>query len=69
MQNDRNTRKRLTLNVEEVADRLGINRSTAYELIRTDSFPLPIIRLGRRIVVSRQAVVDLLGEITGGDAA
>jgi excisionase family DNA binding protein len=62
--------RRRTLNVEEVADRLGINRSTAYELIRLGTFPLPVIRLGRRVVVPRQAVTELLGpEQTGDDAA
>jgi excisionase family DNA binding protein len=57
--------QRLTLDVDDVAPLLGINRSTAYELIRRGTFPLPVIRLGRRIVVSRQAVTELLG----GDAA
>jgi excisionase family DNA binding protein len=61
--------RRRTLNVEEVADRLGINRSTAFELIRRNAFPLPVIRLGRRIVVPRQAVTELLGDEQGGDAA
>ena len=61
--------ERLTLNIDDVAPLLGINRSTAYELIRRKEFPLPVIRLGRRMVVSRQAVEDLLGTSTGGDAA
>jgi excisionase family DNA binding protein len=61
--------ERLTLNIDDVAPLLGINRSTAYELIRRNAFPLPVIRLGRRLVVSRQAVEDLLGSGTGGDAA
>jgi excisionase family DNA binding protein len=67
MQNDNDHRKRLTLNVDDVAPLLGINRSTAYELIRRGTFPLPVIRLGRRLVVSRQAVEALLGHDLGGD--
>lgn len=47
---------RLTLNIEDVAKLLGINRSTAYELARRDELPVPVIRLGRRMVVSRQAL-------------
>ena len=61
--------QRLTLNVDDVAPLLGINRSTAYELIRRGTFPLPVIRLGRRLVVSRKAVADLLGDDADGDAA
>jgi excisionase family DNA binding protein len=60
---------RLTMNIDDVAPLLGINRSTAYELIRRGTFPLPVIRMGRRIVVSRKAVTDLLGDGFSGDAA
>jgi excisionase family DNA binding protein len=59
--------RRLTLDIDDVAPLLGINRSTAFELIRRGTFPLPVIRLGRRIVVSRKAVEDLLGEPSGDD--
>ena len=61
--------ERLTLNIDDVAPLLGINRSTAYELIRLGTFPLPVIRLGRRVGVSRKAVAELLGDAAGGDAA
>lgn len=53
--------ERQTLNIEAVAKRLGINRSTAYELARCDQLPVPVIRLGRRLVVSRPALDALLG--------
>ena len=52
--------ERLTLNIEDVARILGINRSTAYELARRNEFPVSIIHPGRRMVVSRRAVDDLL---------
>ncbi len=52
--------ERQTLNIEAVAKRLGINRSTAYELARRDQLPVPVIRLGRRMVVSRRALDALL---------
>lgn len=51
---------RQTLNIEDVAIVLGINRSTAYELARRNELPIPVIRLGRRMVVSRRAVEELL---------
>lgn len=64
---------RLTLNIEDAARLLGINRSTAYELARRDALPVPVIRLGRRMVVSRRAMETLLGtngdSDLGGDAA
>ena len=61
---------RLTLNIEDVARLLGINRSTAYELARRDALPVPVIRLGGRMVVSRRAMEALLGASDeGGDAA
>ena len=60
---------RLTMNIDDVAPLLGINRSTAYELIRRGTFPLPVIQLGRRVVVPRKAVEELLGDGFGGDAA
>jgi excisionase family DNA binding protein len=49
----------LTLTVEQTAKLLGIGRSTAYELVRTGD--IPSLRLGRRIVVPRQSLADLLG--------
>jgi predicted DNA-binding transcriptional regulator AlpA len=52
--------ERLTLDIEEVVHLLGINRSTAYELARCDQLPVPVIRLGRRMVVSRYALETLL---------
>jgi excisionase family DNA binding protein len=48
----------LTLTVEQTAKLLGIGRSTAYELVRTGD--IPSLRLGRRIVVPRAGLVDLL---------
>jgi excisionase family DNA binding protein len=46
--------------VAEAATRLGIGRTLAYELIRSGAFPVPVIRLGRRIVVPRAALDALL---------
>ena len=48
----------VTMNVTEAANVLGISRSSAYECIRLGT--IPSIRLGRRIVVPRRAVEELL---------
>lgn len=49
-----------TITVEEVGKRLGIGRSLVYDLARRDALPVPVIRLGRRLVVSRVALERLL---------
>lgn len=51
---------RATATLGEVASLLGIGRSTAYELAQRDALPIPVIRLGRRLVVSRAALDRLL---------
>jgi excisionase family DNA binding protein len=50
---------RLTYTVEEAAALLGIARGTAYEAARDGS--LPTIRLGRRLLVPRARLAELLG--------
>jgi predicted DNA-binding transcriptional regulator AlpA len=52
--------EKATLNIGEVAIRLGISRSSAFELARRNALPVPVIRLGRRVVVSRELVERLL---------
>lgn len=55
MDSNKITVSRDTLTIEEVAFRLGINRSTAYERARRNELPVPVIRVGRRYLVSRKA--------------
>ncbi len=50
----------LTMSIPEVARVLGISRGLAYELARRDALPVPVIKLGRRMVLSRKAVEALL---------
>jgi excisionase family DNA binding protein len=52
--------ERRTLTIPEVAAALGLARSTAYELAATDRLPVPVIRLGRKLVVSRALVERVL---------
>ena len=56
--------ERLVLTVAEAGELLGISRAFAYELVARGE--LPVIRLGRRIVVPKAALlamVDLTPEI------
>ena len=57
--------EKLTLSVPETAKLLGISRAHAYELVARNE--LPAIRLGRRLVIPRQAIETLLQH--GGSAA
>lgn len=51
--------ERRTFTVAEVADIVGISRSTAYECVRRGE--IPSRRFGRRIVVLRHELEQLLG--------
>ncbi len=48
------------LTIPEAARVLGISRNLAYELAAKDRFPVPTIRLGKRIVIPRAALDRLL---------
>lgn len=54
------TIQKATLTIEEVAACLGIARSTAFALAKRDALPIPVIRLGRRRVVSRELLERML---------
>ncbi len=49
---------RLTMSVEDAARVLGISRAFAYELVARGE--LPHLRLGRRLLVPRRALEELL---------
>ncbi len=49
---------RLTMSIEEAAEALGIGRALAYELARTGE--IPVIRLGRRMLVPKARLEALL---------
>ena len=51
---------RLVLTISEAASVLGISRAFAYELAARGE--LPVIRLGRRRLVPRRALLALVGE-------
>ncbi|HTE71914.1 MAG TPA: hypothetical protein VK640_01775 [Actinomycetes bacterium] len=43
------------------AEVLGIGRTVAYELIRTDHFPTPVLRVGHQIKIPTAYLIELLG--------
>jgi excisionase family DNA binding protein len=52
--------ERLVYRVDEVAELLGCGKSTVYDAIARDELP-GVLRLGRRILVSRVALHAALG--------
>jgi excisionase family DNA binding protein len=52
--------ERLTLTVGEAARLLGISRGLAYEMARCGK--LPVIRLGRRLLVSKAGLERMLNQ-------
>jgi excisionase family DNA binding protein len=54
----------LTLTVEQAAELLGISRGLAYEGVRAGD--IPSVRIGRRILIPRGRLLELLGENGAG---
>jgi len=52
--------ERLTFTVEETAKLLGIGRQLAYDRVKTGE--IPVIKIGRRLLVPRAALEKLLVE-------
>jgi excisionase family DNA binding protein len=57
----------LTISVEDAARLLGISRGLAYEAARRGD--LPVIRLGRRLLVPRARLLELVGAVEMPEAA
>lgn len=53
--------QRRTFTIEEAAGVLGIGRTSAYEAVRRGE--IPVIHLGRRLLVPRVALERLLGGV------
>ncbi|MFI7601203.1 helix-turn-helix domain-containing protein [Actinoplanes sp. NPDC049681] len=51
----------MATDVETAASVLGIGRTTAYTLARSGEFPVPLIRVGKRYVVSVEGLLAVLG--------
>jgi len=51
-----------TMTIDELAAGMRIHRTTAFELARQNRLPVPVIRAGRRLFVSRRAYEALMTE-------
>ena len=49
------------VDVPTAAAALGLGRSAAYDLIRTNQWPTPVLRLGRLIKVPSAPLLELVG--------
>lgn len=58
-----------TLTVPQAAQVLGIGRTLAYELVRADAWPTPIVRAGRLIKIPTAPLLKLLatGRLPGAE--
>jgi hypothetical protein len=53
--------------LQTAAKIFGLSRTTAYELARTDQFPVPVLRFGTRYRVPVPAILSALGLLAGDD--
>jgi hypothetical protein len=53
----------VTVDITTAGRAFGIGRDQAYRLAREGAFPVPVLRLGRYLRVSRAAVMAALGII------
>ena len=67
MSNKENSRpseqRRMTLTVNETAERLGIGRNQAYEAVKRGE--IPVVRIGRRLLVPMSALDRLMNANAG----
>ncbi len=52
------------LNANQLATALGISRAGAYQLLHQESFPT--LRIGKRMLVPRDKLIDWIEANTGG---
>ena len=54
----------LMLSVQEIAIVLGISKTSAYELVRSNGFP--VLKIGSRFVVPKETFCEWVEQNTGG---
>jgi excisionase family DNA binding protein len=59
--------ERFTYSVTEAAEVLGISRTLAYELVARGE--LPHVRFGRRVLVPRRALAQLVEGVDGASSS
>lgn len=55
-----NPREQPTIDVETAGAAFGVGRSTARKMAKEGTFPVPVIRVGKRVRVSTAAVYEVL---------
>jgi excisionase family DNA binding protein len=50
-----------TVSVQEAAALLGISRTTAYRLAACGEFPVPVIKVGRKLRIPTALLANILG--------
>ena len=53
--------QRMTYSIVEFAEIMGISRTSAYALAARNELGIPVLKLGRRLMVSKASVDRLLG--------
>lgn len=56
------------MTVRELADQLGCHPNHIYRLAQANRLPIPVLRLGRKLLVAKADVEALLGYGDGSDA-
>ncbi len=59
--------ERQTVNMPTAFKMLGISRPVGYELARRNALPVPVIRMGNRMVVSKRALEAVLNATKPND--
>ncbi len=62
-----NNSKRQTVNMPTAFKMLGISRPVGYDLARRNALPVPVIRMGNRMVVSKRALEAVLNATKPND--
>lgn len=57
------------LNVQDAADYLGVSKSCAYAAIDAGEFPVPVVKVGKRIKVPARALYALAGDERAAQAS
>lgn len=52
------------LNASQLASALGISRAGAYQLLNLETFPT--LRIGKRLLVPKDRLIDWIDQNTGG---
>jgi len=55
--------ERLTVDAKFAFKMLGISKNTGYGLIQRGEFPCQVVRAGRRLLIPKISISQLLGEV------